>query len=33
MIVLKSLDYFDFKDEGIILSDILFMLKNFFMFY
>lgn len=33
MIVLKSLDYFDFKDDGILLSDMLFMFKNFIIFY
>ena len=33
MIILKSLDYFDFKDDGILLSDMLFMFKNFIIFY
>ena len=33
MIILKSLDYFDFKDNGIILSDMLFLVKNFIIFY
>ena len=33
MIILKSIDYFDFKDDGVIHSDTLFMLKNFIIFY